>query len=119
MPNSHVDRAVVYIAGPYSDDPVGGTRRAIDVAERLDETGIITAYVPHLNLLWDFAHSHTNEFWYDFDLCFLNRADALLRIPGLSPGADKELEFATDHDIECFYEIGELIAWAESFIAAP
>ena len=113
----HVDRPLVYIAAPYSSDPVGGTHRAIAVAERLEGTGLITPVVPHLNLLWDLIYTHTNDFWYSMDLALLDRCNALLRIPGVSPGADDEVIFAEEAEIEVFFEIDDLLAWAESFIA--
>lgn len=117
MPLSHVDRALVYVAGPYiHPDPVENTHIAIKMGERLDATGIITAYVPHLSLLSHMVVPHDADFWYDFDLAILNRCDALFRIPGQSTGADNEVIFAEENQLECFYEIGELTAWAESYV---
>lgn len=119
MPMSHVDRALIYVAGPYAHpDPVENTHRAIKVGERLDATGIMTAHVPHLSLLSHMVVPHDEAFWYDYDLCFLHRCDALYRMPGQSTGADNEIIFAETHEIECFFEIDELIAWAEAFVTA-
>lgn len=119
MPAHHVDRAFVYCAAPYQfPDPVENTHRTVKVADRLDSTGIITAYVPHISLLWHLIVPHDADFWYSYDLAVLNRADALLRLPGVSVGADNEVQFAEDHNIEVFWEIDDLIAWAESFMAS-
>ncbi len=118
MPLDHVDRALVYIAAPYSSNPVWGTRKAVDAAERLDATGVISPLIPHLNLLWDYAHPHPNEFWLSHDLSLLHRCDGLYRLPGISSGADAEVEFCEAHEIECFWEIDELIAWATAFVTA-
>ena len=117
MPLNHVDRALVYVAGPFTSNPIVGTRKAVDIAERLDATGVISPLIPHFNLLWDYIHPHTNEFWMSHDMSLLNRCDALFRMPGISPGADEECEFAEANSIEVYYEIDDLIAWAESFIA--
>ena len=118
MPSSHVDRPLVYIAGPYiHPDCVENTHKTIKVAERLEATGIMTPYIPHLSLLWHIVAPHDADFWYDYDLAILNRCDALFRIPGQSTGADNEVIFAEAHEIEAYYEINDLIAWAESFIA--
>jgi hypothetical protein len=112
---AHIERPLVYIAGPYSGEAVGNTHNAIKVAERLEQTGLITACVPHLNMLWDFLHQHSNEFWYDFDLAFLVRCDALLRMPGQSVGADDEVDFAEHNGIQVFYDENEVIVWATGY----
>lgn len=114
----HVDRPMVYIAGPFTSNPMAGTRNAVKAAERLDQTGLIMPVVPHLNLLWDLICGHEEQFWLDMDLAYLNRCNALYRLPGISPGADGEVAFAEENSIEVFYETGELLAWAETFGAS-
>ena len=87
---SFIDRPRVYVAAAFTSDPVGNTRKAILVAEELASYGVITPYVPHLNLLWDFVEPHTSQFWYDYDLAWLQASHSLYRDPGFSPGADDE-----------------------------
>lgn len=116
---AHVNRPIVYIAGPYGSEPVENTHRAIKVAERLDQTGLITAYVPHMNLLWGLIHPHEPEFWYAYDVAFLVRFDALLRMTGVSPGADDEVELSNERNIPVFYDENELLTWAELFVTRP
>ena len=111
----HADRPLVYVAGPYiRPDPVENTHKTIQVAETLHASGLVTAYVPHLSLLWHLVAPHDAEHWYDYDLAILARCDALLRIPGESTGADNEVKFAQDehHPIPVFYDIDALLAWA-------
>ena len=110
----HYDRKLVYVAGPYAHpDPVENTHIAIQVGERLLACGFITPFVPHLTLIWHMVKPHGVDHWYDFDLAFLARCDALLRFPGESSGADKEIVFAKRRNIPVFRNEGACIAWAQ------
>jgi hypothetical protein len=118
VPLLHPDRAMVYVAGPYvHPDPVENTNTTIRVAESFEITGVITAIVPHLTLLWHLVAPHDPDHWYDYDLAILKRCDALFRIPGQSTGADNEVAYANDHYIPVFHDSDELIKWAGSFVA--
>lgn len=95
----------IYIAGPYTKgDVVKNVHAAIIAAENLIERGYIP-YVPHLTHFWHFAIHHNIEFWYKYDLAWLAKCDALLRLPGESHGADEEIRFAKDHNIKVYYDI--------------
>ena len=99
--------ALIYIAGPYTDpDPVSNTRRAIDAFNVLVDAGF-TPFVPHLTLFIDIIHQQSASFWYAYDLELLERCDVLLRLSGDSWGADREVEFATDHGIPVFFGTAE------------
>lgn len=112
----HPDRLMCYVAGPYiNPDPVWNTHKTIMVAEELEATEIITAYVPHLSLLWHIVAPHDAQFWYDYDLAILARCDCLLRIPGQSTGADDEVAFAIERRIPVFYEMDKMIAWVREY----
>lgn len=114
---SHVDRPLCYVAGPYVfPDPVENTNLTINLADRLDASGVLTACVPHLSLLWHIVCPHDADFWYDYDLALLHRCDCLLRIPGKSTGADNEVAFAEAHSIPVFYDVDELIEWASACV---
>jgi hypothetical protein len=111
----HADRPLVYVAGPYGKpEPVENTHNAIRAAERLQSTGLVTAVVPHLSLLWHLVCPHPTDHWYDYDLALLARCDALLRLPGISVGADKEVVFARKRHIPVFHEAEEVEAWAQN-----
>jgi len=106
------ERPVCYIAAPYSfPDPVQNTHDAIDVAEAIQSTGQVTAYVPHMNLLWHLIRPHDVDYWYAYDLTFLARCDCLLRLPGESVGADNEIAYAKERGIPVFYTIDTLMEW--------
>jgi hypothetical protein len=97
---------MVYVAGPYTSNPCHGTRAAFDAAECLVAAGY-TPLVPHSSLLWDIAYPHSPEFWYQLDLAYLERCDAVLRLPGESWGADREVEYAEAHGITVTFGTAE------------
>jgi hypothetical protein len=98
----------IYIAGPYSNgDKRMNVLNAIDCAEELVRRGFVP-YIPHLSHFWDIIVSHPYEFWLKYDLEWLNMCDALLRMPGESGGADKEVKFAKEHNIPVYYSVEEM-----------
>lgn len=80
----------VYIAAPYSSNPVEGTRRALYIGDRLLSHGFIP-FIPHLSLFWDLIYPHPVEHWYEYDLEWLRQCHELIRLPGESKGADREV----------------------------
>lgn len=108
----------VYIAGPYThDDPIENARKAILAAEEVQSAmPWLLPIVPHNNLIWNLVAPHSLEHYYAYDLRILERCDALLRIPGFSPGADAEVAFAKDLDIPCFWEMKDLFVWAAEYV---
>lgn len=95
------DRPTVYVAGPYSSDPVMGTRKAIHVADAIWEAGG-APYVPHLTHLWHLISPHPYEDWLELDLVWVSRCDMLVRLPGKSSGADREVAHAEQECIPVF-----------------
>ena len=98
----------VYVAGPYSGDTEGNTARALDAAEPLFRAGLMP-YVPHLSHFWEQRHSHHYEEWMDLDFAWLSKCDALLRLPGHSIGADREVAFARANKIPVFHDADALL----------
>lgn len=102
---------LVYLAGPYTKpDPCANTNTTIKVADELAALGFVP-FVPHLTLLWHVVSPHPYEFWTEYDLHWLRQCDALLRIPGESSGADKEIAEARRICIPVFDSIDDLAAW--------
>jgi Domain of unknown function (DUF4406) len=98
----------VYVAGPYTHGGVEtNVNNAIDAANKLADFGY-EPYVPHLNHFWHIRHPRPYEFWCQLDNSFLPFCDALLRLPGLSEGADAEVKLAKDCGIPVFYSIHEI-----------
>lgn len=99
---------VIYIAGPLSSDPLVGTRNAILAAAQLRSVGL-GFVVPHLACLFQIVSPQPYESWMDLDLELILRCDALLRIPGESPGADREVQHARMRGIPVYRDIGQCI----------
>jgi hypothetical protein len=55
----------------------------------------------------------THEEWLEVDLAWVRQADAILRLPGESVGADKEVDEANARGIPVFHSIADLIAWRD------
>jgi len=51
--------------------------------------------------------------WLDTDLAWVAVADAVLRLPGESRGADAEVAHAREHGIPVFHSVEEVIAWSK------
>lgn len=103
---------MIYVSGPISSDPIGGTRTAVLAAAQLMDAGL-HPYVPHLSVVFDMIAPQPYERWMTLDFHVISRCDAVLRLPGISPGADREVTYATTHDIPVHYTIEEAIdRWA-------
>ena len=99
----------VYIASPYTKgDQALNVRIQMEVADVLIENG----FAPFIPLLTHFQHIYFprsyNE-WLVLDMEWLAMSDILLRLPGESKGADKEVEKAEELNIKIYYDIDELI----------
>lgn len=102
----------VYIAGPYTQGRVeDNVRNAVMAAEMLLNAGH-HPYVPHLNHLWHLITPHTYETWLELDMVYLAQCEALVRIKGESPGADREIVFARTHNIPIFYGVENFLDFA-------
>lgn len=91
-------RPRVYVAGPISSDPVGGVREAARAFHILFAAGY-APYVPHLDIVLQLIDPLPYEAWLELDLRFVEVCDAVYRLPGHSPGADRECAFAEERGI--------------------
>lgn len=104
----------VYIAGPYSrPDPVYNTHMAIQAADELAMNAIVP-YIPHLTLFWHYHSPKPYIWWLDYDMNWVDVCDAVLRLPGESEGADKEVEYARWVGKPVFNSVEEVVKWAMS-----
>lgn len=100
--------ARVYVAGPYTNGDVAiNVRNAYEAASRLADLGF-APFVPHATHFWHVIFPRPYEFWLDLDAQFLPCCQAVLRLPGPSNGADKEVDLARTLGIPVFTEIEEL-----------
>jgi hypothetical protein len=91
---------VIYIAGPYTaGDPAANVHRAVDIAHYLMDHGLAWPLVPHLSHLWHLIAPRPYADWIALDFALLERCDGLIRLPGVSTGADGETDWCTEHGV--------------------
>ncbi len=102
--------ATVFISGPCTrGDTAVNIRLAVDVADELLWKGFFP-FVPHLSHFWHLIYPHGYETWMALCLAWVAKSDAVLRLPGVSPGADREVAEATRLGIPVFTTVDELVA---------
>jgi nucleoside 2-deoxyribosyltransferase len=124
-----VNRRVVYVAGPISrGDLCHNINQANRAFKELAEAGL-APLVPHWSCFSGgalvsasggsvFAFATVggcglpHAEWIELDLAFVERSDALLRLPGESVGADAEVAHATAKGIPVFTSVEDVIRWA-------
>lgn len=78
------------------------THRALITADRLMDCGVVPI-VPHLTVFWEIVVGPRDyERWLAYDFALIDRCDALIRLRGHSPGADREWNHAEDIGIPRF-----------------
>ena len=95
-------RTVVYLASPMTQGFwTDNVRNCIQVADEL----IIKGYspiVPVLTWMWDSISPKSHEDWLQYDFGLVGVSDCLLRLKGVSVGADMEMDYAVRNDIIVF-----------------
>lgn len=124
---------IVFIAGPLTtgagtEQPMrreyiaNNVRKAEEYQIALASAGI-GVFCPHTHTQDHHTKGSTasEEYYYQLDLEFLSRSDALLAIPGWeqSHGAQNEVNWAKSHNLPVFYpqspsDLKEIIAWAKN-----
>ena len=101
----------IYVAGPYSHGDVAlNIHRAVEAGDKLLRMGH-APFIPHLTGFWHMMFPQEYERWLEYDKAWLLVCDALYRLPGDSPGADREVLWAWGAGIRVFTEWHELEAW--------
>lgn len=98
---------LIYVAGPYSSNPDANVSKAMNYWKWLREDGF-NPYIPHLSHFIEQQHPHHYEFWMDHCFDMLERCDALFRMPGMSPGSDREVKYAREYGIPVFHDYESL-----------
>jgi hypothetical protein len=99
----------VYIASPYTKGDVAmNVRNSILAAEQVRNAGLLP-FCPLLSHLWHCMSPHPYEFWTEMDLEWLEVCDCILRLPGESAGADKEVVYMLKLRKPVFFSIYELL----------
>lgn len=98
----------VYIASPYSKgNAEANVNKQIRAFAALAKLG----FAPMAPLLGHFVHRlHPipYEAWMAMDLEWIPRCDILLRLPGESAGADREVECALQHGVPVFFAVEDI-----------
>src|SRR5436190_21867644 len=102
-------RTRIYVAGPYSGgDIAANVREALRVGNLLLDAGY-APFVPHLSHYFHLMHPQPYNVWLEMDLAWVWVSDALLRLPGKSPGADREVALALTRSIPVYHNLFELL----------
>lgn len=101
----------VYVAGPYTlGDVALNIRNAMEAGNRLIEAGYVP-YIPHLSHFQHMIYPQKYEKWLELHLEWVNVCDALIRLPGESKGADREVEYAQHIHKPVFFSVNIFLTW--------
>ena len=101
----------VYLASPYTvGDTEGNVERAIKAGMKILDLGH-APYIPHLSHFLDKRYPRDYETWMKLDFDFLAVCDAFVRLPGRSPGADREEVYARRLRKLMFNGLEEFVEW--------
>ena len=110
-------RKRVYVSGPISGGPnplyneqevLMNVHQAIIAGQRLSNAGF-APLVPHLSHWWNELYRNDWYTWLEIDESWVSVCDCVLRIPGKSQGADREVQFASALGKPVYFNIDALI----------
>ncbi|HEY1119898.1 MAG TPA: DUF4406 domain-containing protein [Acidimicrobiales bacterium] len=120
-------KPLVYVAGPITGNPWGCVRQATDAFAWLRDAGCVP-FLPQLSVLHEMVAPMSHDEWLAYNLDMLAHCDAIVRLPGGSPGADREVAHATALGLPVFLmtedsrdipvAVGALRSWAAQRVAA-
>jgi len=103
----------VYVAGPISKpQPTAGANvfNATHAATKILLAGH-APFLPHLSVVWEMISGPIDyEAWLSYDFAWIDVCDALVRIPGESPGADREVEYARSKGVPVYFGVDAFLA---------
>ena len=101
-------RKRVYIAGPMSiGDRVDNLNMALRAMRDLTIHGF-APLSPQLTFFIANVLRFDHDTWIQIDLPWVSQADAILRLPGESKGADEEVKTAIQYNVPVFSSIEKL-----------
>lgn len=109
-------RARVYISGPIT---LGNRNWNYFNACETERQLMLAGFAPlnpmrSMALPFAWQEDMPHSLWLAVDLAWIACADAVLRIPGESRGADEEVAFALERNIPVFESIDNLEHWHEN-----
>lgn len=103
----------VYVAGPYTGDEEANVVRALEAGTKLLGAGLYP-YIPHLSHYWEAKYPHHYDVWMELDFGWIRRCDAVLKLPGASKGADREVDLARHLELPVFHTVDAVLQWASA-----
>lgn len=98
----------VYIASAYTKgDTAVNVKVQLDMFNELATKGY-APFAPLWSHYQHIVHPLPYETWLALDLEWVKQCDVVLRIPGVSSGADREVAFAEERGIPVVYSAEEL-----------
>ena len=106
-------KCYVYIAGPISKGNfLDNIRAGILAGNKLWRMNLgFVPYIPHLDFTLYLMEPFTWEQILELDESWLAKCDVMYRLPGESPGADREEAFCEEHGIPVFHNMNDLLRW--------
>lgn len=101
---------LVYVSGPYTHGDRATNVLTALLAGRQIELAGHSAHVPHYGYFMDQIIAREYEAWMTVDLRMLQHCHWFLRLPGHSPGADREHERAKVLGLRIFLSLEECLA---------
>jgi nucleoside 2-deoxyribosyltransferase len=84
----------VFVSGPLTKPcPKANAARALEAGSALRRAGYVP-FIPHLSLAWEAQDPQHYETWMSWCFAWLSKCDAVVRLPGESSGADREVGYA-------------------------
>lgn len=110
----------VYIAGPLSGSGLESenVRNAVLAAHRVERMafGEVAVFLPHITALEHMIDPLPYEDYLRRALAWVEKCDAVLRLPGVSPGADRETGHAGARRIPVFTAEHALNQWIRGLL---
>lgn len=105
---------VVYISGPYSHGDIPRNVAAAMQAWNELRDAHCAPVCPHLTMYLHMMAPRDYESWMSYDLALLERCDAIVRLDGYSPGADREVARAVELGLPVLHGTSEAKAWLDA-----
>lgn len=105
------NRPRIYVAGPISKGDIStNVETGINIGLELLQSGY-APFIPHLSHLADpraVVGTDAYERWLALDMSYIQVCDGVLRLPGESAGADREVAFAESIGVPVYYSVSSL-----------
>jgi len=102
----------VYVAGPLTQ---GNYWQNVEAAQAAGAALMRAGHAPFIPHLYAYLALHEDawvfsyEDWMTLDFKWLSQCEAVLRLPGHSPGSDRETKRAHELAIPVYYNLEELL----------